>query len=180
MDKFHSILLSARLDKKWWPEILLTVNYLRNLSPSSVIGKTPYEAWYGEKPDLFHLRIIGCTAYTKKVESEQRKLADKKAFPCKLLRYDGDRIYRLLTHDNGILRSTNVEFVKKARSNTHTQTISPPPDQTPQEQTIVWIHAEKCQGPTNRRGLNAVIALSKGRRYLGSSPMTTFLSLNYQ
>lgn len=61
MDKLHPTLLSANLDKKWWPEILLTVNYLRNLSPSSVIGKTPYEAWYGEKPDLSHLCIIGCT-----------------------------------------------------------------------------------------------------------------------
>lgn len=64
MDKLHHTLLSAHLDKKWWPEILLTVNYLRNLSPSSVIGKTPYEAWYGEKPDISRIRTIGCTAYT--------------------------------------------------------------------------------------------------------------------
>lgn len=55
MDKLHPTLLSAHLDKKWWPEILLAVNYLRNLSPSTVIGKTPYEAWYGEKPDLSHI-----------------------------------------------------------------------------------------------------------------------------
>lgn len=97
MDKLHPTLLGAHLDKKWWPEILLTVNYLRNLSPSSVIGKTSYEAWYGEKPDLSHIRTIGCTEYTKRIESKRRKLADEKAFPCKLLGYDGDRIYRLLT-----------------------------------------------------------------------------------
>ena len=92
MDKLHLTLLSVYLDKKWWPEILLTVNYLRNLSPSSVIGKTLYEAWYGEKPDLSHIRIIGYTAYAKKIESKRRKLADKKASPCKLLGYDGNRI----------------------------------------------------------------------------------------
>ena len=79
MDKLHPTLLNAYLEKKWWPEILLTVNYFRNLSPSSVIGKTLYEAWYGEKPDLSHICIIGCTAYAKKIESKCRKLADEKA-----------------------------------------------------------------------------------------------------
>lgn len=112
MDKLYPTLLSAHLDKKWWPEILLTVNYLRNLSLSSVIGKTPYEAWYGEKPDLSHIRSIGCTAYTKKIQSKRRKLADEKASPCKLLGYNGDRKHRLLTRDNRVIRSTNVEFVK--------------------------------------------------------------------
>lgn len=34
IDKLYPTLLSAQLDKKWWPEILLTVNYLRNLSPT--------------------------------------------------------------------------------------------------------------------------------------------------
>ncbi len=127
MDKLHPTLLSANLDKKWWPEILLTVNYLRNLSSSSVIRKTPYEAWYGEKPDLSHLRIIGCTAYTKKVESKRRKLADEKAFPCKLLGYNDDRIYRLLTYDNRIIRSTNVEFVEKNPfQHTHSDHFSAP------------------------------------------------------
>lgn len=52
MDKLHPTMLAANLDKKWWPEILKTVNYLRDLSPSSVTGKTPYEGWYGDKPSL--------------------------------------------------------------------------------------------------------------------------------
>ncbi len=100
MDKLHPTLLSAHLDKKWRPEILPTINYLCNFSLSSVIEKTPYEARYGEKPDLSHLHIIGCTAYTKKGESKRQKLVDEKAVPCKLLGYDCDRIYRLLTYDN--------------------------------------------------------------------------------
>lgn len=70
MDKLHPILLSAYFNKKWWPEILLTVNYLRNLSSSSVIKKTPYEVWYNEKPNLSHICIIGYISYAKKIESK--------------------------------------------------------------------------------------------------------------
>ncbi len=138
MDKLHPTVLSAHLDKKWWPEILLTVNYLRNLSPSSVIRKTPYKGWYGKKPDLSHLRIIGCTAYTKKIESKRRKLADEKAFPCKLLGYDGDRIYRLLTYDKRIIRSINVEFVEKGPfQHTHSDYFSAPrPDPSRADDTL--------------------------------------------
>lgn len=62
IDKLHPNLLSAHLDNKWWPEILLMVNYFRNLSSSSVIKKTPCKAWFGDKPDLSHIRIIGCTS----------------------------------------------------------------------------------------------------------------------
>lgn len=81
--------------------------------PSSVINKTPYKAWYGEKPDLSYLRITGCIAYVKRIESKRRKLADEKASPCKLLGYEGNRIYRLLTHDNRVIRSTNVELIEQ-------------------------------------------------------------------
>ncbi len=38
------------------------------------------------------------------------RLANKKASPCKLLGYDNNRIYWLLTLDNCIIRSKNVEF----------------------------------------------------------------------
>lgn len=113
IDKLHLILLNAHLDKKWWPKILLTVNYLHNLNSSSVIGKIPYEAWYSKKPNLSYICIIGCTAYAKKIESKHQKLVDKKTSLCKLLRYNGNRIYQLLTRNNRVIRSTNVEFVKQ-------------------------------------------------------------------
>lgn len=59
-------MLAANFDMKWWPEILKTVNYLRNLSPSSVTKKTPYERWYSNKPNLSHLYIIRYIAMGKK------------------------------------------------------------------------------------------------------------------
>lgn len=64
----------ANFDKKWWPEILNTVNYLCNLSPSLVIGKPPYKKWYSDKPNLSQLCIIGCNAMAKKKQADVSKL----------------------------------------------------------------------------------------------------------
>jgi len=39
----------------------LAANYLRNKCPSKSLNeKTPYEVWYGEKPDVRHLKEFEC------------------------------------------------------------------------------------------------------------------------
>ncbi|GKF32698.1 ribonuclease H-like domain-containing protein [Tanacetum coccineum] len=44
-----------------WPESILTVVYLINRLPSSVLnGKSTFELVYGFKPKLSHLRSFGC------------------------------------------------------------------------------------------------------------------------
>jgi transposase InsO family protein len=50
------------LSTKYWDEAVHTAVYLRNRSPTSDLdGKTPYEAWYGFKPKVNHLRVFGST-----------------------------------------------------------------------------------------------------------------------
>ena len=117
-DKLHPTLVHAQLDKKWWPEIFVVVNYLCNLSPSSVIGKTPYEPRYGTPPDLSHLRILGCKAYYKVKETSRKIIQDDKALVRKILGYDGDQIYRILTNDNHVIRSSNVCFNERSLHHT--------------------------------------------------------------
>jgi hypothetical protein len=111
MDKLHPLVISSGLPEKYWPEVLLTANYLRNRSPSSVIGKTFYEAWYQRKPDLSYLRSLGSTAWA--LIPKTRKLVDDKAIKYRLVGYEGDSIYRLLAPDGKIIRCTNVHFQEK-------------------------------------------------------------------
>ncbi|SLM34553.1 gag-pol polyprotein [Lasallia pustulata] len=113
MDKLHSTLLSSEVNKKWWPEILQAVCYLCNRSPSSVINKSPYEAWFNEKPDLSDIRTLGSMAYALKPERKRRKLADTKAIKCVLLGYKDSQIYRLLTPFGSVIRTSNVHFQEK-------------------------------------------------------------------
>ena len=92
----RSMLLDAKLSKKFWAESVATAVYLRNRCPSkAVMGKMPYKAWFGQKPMVDHLRVFGCGAYVHVPKDEQKKL-DSKAKKCVLLGY-GDTIkgYRL-------------------------------------------------------------------------------------
>ena len=97
----------AGIHMKYWPEAVRTANYLRNLSPLTKTGITPYEAWENIKPDLSHIRIFGSKAFA--VKMDQKKF-DSKATPCVLLGYEGESIYRLLSQDGKIFRSSTVIF----------------------------------------------------------------------
>lgn len=51
------------MDKKLWGEVLTTAKYLQNILPSSAVSKTPFELWYGIKPNYGHLKVFGCNAW---------------------------------------------------------------------------------------------------------------------
>ena len=47
------MLYQAKLPLKFWAEAVNTIVYFRNRSPtSSLKGKTPFEYWFREKPDI--------------------------------------------------------------------------------------------------------------------------------
>ena len=80
MDLVRSCLHSKNLDKKFWAEALQTVTYIRNRVPSNTIenGKTPYELWTGDKPDLSNLQIFGSSCWYIIPKSKIKKL-DKRS-----------------------------------------------------------------------------------------------------
>ena len=94
LERTKAILADTEFPKKLWMEIASTVVYLKNRSPtSSLDGKTPYEAWHGKKPDLSHLRIIGCAAYVHVSKNTRRKL-DFNTRECRLVGYGGTNQWR--------------------------------------------------------------------------------------
>ena len=75
------MLLDAQVEVELWPEAMKTAAYLRNRFPISALDQMiPYEAWFGRKPSLAHLRPFGCPSYayippalTKKFDSRTRR-----------------------------------------------------------------------------------------------------------
>ena len=60
MEKTRSLLNEAELPKSLWGEATFTAVYLTNRSPTSAVkDKTPYELWFGEKPNLSKLKVFG-------------------------------------------------------------------------------------------------------------------------
>ncbi len=52
MESARSMMYHAHLPKKFWAEAIATAAYLKNRSiTASVKEMTPYERWYGRKPD---------------------------------------------------------------------------------------------------------------------------------
>ena len=58
------MLESKKLAANLWAEPMHAVEYIHNKVPhSSMKGKTPFEAYFGHKPDVSNLRVFGSTAW---------------------------------------------------------------------------------------------------------------------
>ena len=112
IERLRCVISDSALDKTLWAEALRTVVYIKNRSPTSAIkGATPHEAWYGKKPNISHLRIIGCTAYAHIAKGTGLKKLDDRSIKCKLLGYEGRNQYRLWNPvTRKLIRSRDVIF----------------------------------------------------------------------
>ena len=63
--KIHAMLVTAQLPMTYWGEAVLTAAYLQNLTSTSTLpnGVTPFEVFYGRKPDVSHLRVWGTRCF---------------------------------------------------------------------------------------------------------------------
>ena len=93
----QSMIHDAGQDKKFWAEAVCTAVMIRNRSPTvSVDNMTPYECFYGSKPDVSHFKVFGCKAYMH-ICKENRKKWDSKTKKCIFVGYSitrkGYRLY---------------------------------------------------------------------------------------
>jgi hypothetical protein len=132
-DRVGPTLAHARLPSKFWPEIARTAAFLSNRSPSSKLNMTPYQAWYGDKPDLSRLRVIGSKGEYLIPPKQRKKLTEPRTRPCILLGYEGNTNYRILLEDGRIIGTPNAEFHEVL--------------QTPSTQTIEDVGAKQYDSP---------------------------------
>ena len=80
LDMVRSMMSHANLPKSFWGYALNTASYLLNHAPSKAVDSTPYEIWYKRKPNLKHLKVWGCPAFVKRVESDKFDLKLDKCY----------------------------------------------------------------------------------------------------
>jgi len=89
MERTRAVIEDGKFPKKLWAEIAGTVVYLKNRSSTKALdNQTPYEAWYKEKPDVQHLRILGSPAYIHVPKEKHIKL-DNHTIKGQLVGYGG-------------------------------------------------------------------------------------------
>jgi hypothetical protein len=106
----RSVIHGKNLPHHLWPEIVSAVVYITNRCPVNGLNVTPYEAFYGTRPNLSNIRILGCTAWVR--EPNKPKKLDSRSRPCLLVGFEGTSIYRLYdpSYVSKIRRSNDVDF----------------------------------------------------------------------
>jgi hypothetical protein len=113
IESAKAMLSHSGMPNKFWAEAVATAAYTRNRRPTRALkdNVTPYEKWYGRKPNLSNLRVFGCVAFAHIPEVERGKL-DEKAQRVRFVGYSrvskGYRVYDEQTQK--ILNRRDVVF----------------------------------------------------------------------
>lgn len=114
------LLISANLDKRFWPYAVMTATYIRNRCYNSCIKQTPYQALTQKKPNISNMAIFGteCFAYT-----QNKAKLDARCERGIFFGYDkGSPAYLVYFPESGkIAKIRNVKFTNKfsSESNEH-------------------------------------------------------------
>lgn len=112
MDRARCLLNEGNLEKKFWPECIKTAAYLGNrVIANNKFKLTPYELFFGRKPNISNLKMYGSTAFVRIPEVNRESKLSPKSMKGTLVGYD-DMGYRILV-DQQIIVSRHVEFIEK-------------------------------------------------------------------
>ena len=78
------------LNPKLWDEAISYAAHIQNRAFHKLVkGMTPYEAWFGEKPNVSNFRIFGTKAWAR-IPSEKRKALQPQRKECIMVWYGED------------------------------------------------------------------------------------------
>jgi hypothetical protein len=98
----RSMMKAKGLPGVFWGEAVNTTVYILNRSPTrSLDGKTPYEAWHGERPVVSYFHTFGCVVHVKNMKPNLKKLEDRST-PMIFVGYEaGSKAYRVYNPVDG-------------------------------------------------------------------------------
>ena len=109
----NSMMINANTPKYLWGEALFTACHIHNRITSTKTYVSPYEIWKGRKPNLSYLRVWGCVAFYKALNSRRSKLGPRGIKSIFVGYVENSKAYRLLNLDsNTIVESRDVEFIE--------------------------------------------------------------------
>lgn len=110
-EKARTMLLASGIKWHFWNEAVMTANYLKNRSPTSVYGKQLND----KTPAESNIRIFGSTCYNH-IPADRRKKLDAKSTKCIMLGYGiSQKTYRLWDIDaNKFLIGRHVIFDERS------------------------------------------------------------------
>ena len=73
------MMVHTGLPNRFWAEAVECAAYIRNHPRTSAIkgNKTALKVWSGKNPDVSHLKVFGCMAYTYVLDAQRQKPGKK-------------------------------------------------------------------------------------------------------
>jgi hypothetical protein len=92
----RSMMKAKAVPARLWGEAVMTAVFLLNrASTRSLVGRTPYEAWHGERPAVHFLRVFDCVAHVKITKPNAGKLDDRSTKMVMIGYEAGSKAYRV-------------------------------------------------------------------------------------
>jgi hypothetical protein len=113
MNRARAIHSDSRRPPSLWGECMKAAGYIKNRMPMRTLKKkTPFEVWYGRRPDLSNLRELGCKAWVYTM-GDNPKIYNRST-ECILVGYsENSKAYRCWDRATGRIHVTrNVTFSK--------------------------------------------------------------------
>lgn len=119
LEMTRSLLKHMSMPNVLWGEAVRHATYLINrVATRSLVGRTPYEALRGAKPNLEHLRVFGCVCYARTEVAGRKKLDDRSRILVHLGTEPGSKAYRMMDPvKKTIVVSRDVKFDEEKRWN---------------------------------------------------------------
>lgn len=112
MDIGRCLMREAKIHRRYWPEVIKTAAYLKNRTIANTVeNKTPYEIFFGVKPNVEHLKIYGSRVYVRVPEVLRKSKWDDKAQLGILVGYN-ENSYRVLLN-NRIINARHVQVIEE-------------------------------------------------------------------
>ena len=122
MAKARTMRIYAGCLPELWDEFYVTANHLQDkMTTHSLPGTTPWQEYYGRKPDYSYMREIGCKAFALIQNKHNPKLYGR-SLECILIGYNENaKSYRLYNPETRKVYSTyHVRFLESKDGHAHT------------------------------------------------------------
>lgn len=127
VESARCMLIESGLPSSFWAEAIATANHVENRCPTKGISEgTPFEKWFGKRPNISHLRIFGNKVFFLDKTPNKGKF-DPRGIEGTFVGYsDRSKAYRIWSPKNRkIILSRDVKFMDFSKSESTFEDLEP-------------------------------------------------------
>jgi hypothetical protein len=114
--KARAMLLHAGFSKRFWADTFMTATVVYNVSPRLKQSATPHELFWGQRPDLSHVKTFDCKVFCQRLPQDRTKLSPWSE-EGQFVGYErGTKGWRVLLPNGKMVVRYNVKFIEDIAS----------------------------------------------------------------